>query len=122
MRNTAGGNRSRVDLIGLPDLAFAMAGGAHQLRCNAQHALTSSHKCALEALGDVPAVLDCPRDLLAEFVRPAQSFEVTLLGGGDLARRAPALCASTAARAWVRLWVSAPITIIQHVLSIEVSY
>ncbi|HEY3759251.1 MAG TPA: hypothetical protein VGL37_05780 [Solirubrobacteraceae bacterium] len=32
----------------------------------------------------MPTVLDCPRDFVAEFVRPAQSFEVSLFGGGDL--------------------------------------
>jgi hypothetical protein len=48
---------------------------------------------------------------------------LALLGGGDLSLAEELACARVdAASAWMRLWASAPITIIQHVLSIEVSF
>ncbi len=58
---------------------------------------------------------------LSRLVRPAQRVEMALLPGGDfpLAEELPGRSASTAARAWVLLWTSAPITIIQHVPSID---
>ena len=69
----------------------------------------------------MPAILDRPRDVLAELVCPAQPVEVSLLGLAGISRspRSCPVLASMAARAWVRLWISAPITIIQHVLSID---
>jgi hypothetical protein len=38
----------------------------------------------LEIMGEVAAVLDRPDDLIAELVRSAQRFEVSLFLGGDL--------------------------------------
>ncbi len=79
------GDRSRVDLVGLPRLSFAATRGTHQLRCDTQNTLTRGHERALEALRDVPAVLDCPHDLLAELTRPAQPLKMPLVGCSDLA-------------------------------------
>jgi hypothetical protein len=78
------GNRSRIDLVGLPDLAFAAARGAHQLRRDTQNTLAHANERALKPLRDVAAVLDRPDDLLAQLVGPAQPVEMSLLARGDL--------------------------------------
>jgi hypothetical protein len=78
---------------------------------------------ALEALRDVSAILDRPRDLMAELTRPAQSVELALLVGRDLSLTEHLPRSGVDCREGVGALVGVhSITIIQHVFSIEVSF
>ena len=109
-------DRQRVDLIGLAGLALALARLAHQLRRDPHDALARGDQRQLEPARDMPAVLDRPHALLVEFARPAQRLQMPRLvrAESSAAPRSTPLPASTAANACVRLWVSAPSTIIDH--------
>jgi hypothetical protein len=77
------GDCSCVDLVGLARLAFAATRCAHELGCDSHDALACGDECLLEMVGKVAAVLDRPHDFRAEFVCPAQRFQMALLAGGD---------------------------------------
>ena len=104
---------ARVDRIGLPGLARDLAGLAGHRGRHADHPLASGDQRGLQARGDVPAVLDRPHPLLiAAQRRTAEHRALQRRWPGSRAGLASTpVCPSTATRVWLRLWVSAPITI-----------
>jgi hypothetical protein len=106
-------NRQRVDLNGLARLALALAGGAHPVRSNPDHALARRQQRLLKAPRDMPAVLDRPHPLLVEASRPPHRRQMPRLIGLDLPLATnPAGSLDHRRQRVGALCVSAPITII----------
>ena len=103
------GDRERVDGIALARLADRAAGTGHELGRHADDRLTREHEVALQAPGQMAAVLERPAPL-AEARRAQRAAR-----GGPRAWRATVRsaslrpCSSTATTVWVRLCKSAPI-------------
>jgi hypothetical protein len=66
----------RVDRIGLAEGAVGASMGGHQLGRHANRALTASDQVALQAAGDVAAVLDGEHSFLVEPSRPGHELLV----------------------------------------------
>src|SRR5205085_12423295 len=78
------GDRQRVDLIGLAQLALALAGSAHPLRRHAHDPLARRQQRLLKPPGPVPAVLDRPHAILIQPTRPADRGQMPAIGRVDL--------------------------------------
>ena len=78
------GDRQRVDLIGLPRPALALAGRPHSMRRDSHHPLTSRQQRLLEPPRNRAAVLERPDALLIEAARPPGRGQVSGLVGLDL--------------------------------------
>ena len=107
------GDREGIDRVGLAELALRSAAPRHQLRRDADHALSSGDQLALEATGDVATVLERKQPLSAEGAGP---FEQALVAGlvacdRQLVVKARRLVELTAAAVWLFLWGSMPIVI-----------
>ena len=72
------GDREGIDRIRLAELACGAARARHQLRRDANHALSSGDQLALEAPGDVATVLERKQALLSQGPGP---FDQTLVTG-----------------------------------------
>jgi hypothetical protein len=97
----------------LPGSALAAPGGADPVGRHPHDPLTGRDQRLLEPTPDMPAVLDRPHPLVIQPARPAHRRQMARLLGLDLAGATmPPVPQSTAASAWVRLCLSAPITII----------
>jgi hypothetical protein len=74
----------RIELIGLPRLAFHTSRLAHHLRRDTHHSLANRQQRLLKPAGDMPAVLNRPDSLPAQVARPTQRRQMPGLVGPDL--------------------------------------